>query len=821
MLLYIILSLLGLFILYWIYRYIMYKVRSRNNFAKSLDLVMLKICVPKKESQQDKEVDKEAFGATGGDFKEYCALGAQMFDSFLNIADFTKISPFLNGQPYMSLEIAVVDSLINLYCCVPRSAVRVIEKKITALYPDVFIEPVDGYNLFDDEFTFCGTYVHLARESMYPLRTFNQMSSEPLSDVLNSMSKLESSERAAIQIMIKPELSNWQSAGRSKAQDLLNSNENSGSSWNPLKWIRNFFELIFKGAENLMGSDDTPATDRLTQVKEEQISAFDTKNTKTGFDTIIRVVSGAKNPEDAGVNLGSILSCFTNYTYQDFNSFTIPEDYKFSSDYLFKQFIVRSFKKPLIYKFKKNILSVDELSSIFHVPSIRFSRVPNFAWQNYKIAPPPDNLPKEGLLLGHSTYRGVTREVFIQPEDRFRHFYVIGQTGTGKSSILQAMIRQDFRLGNGVCVIDPHGQLVDDLLPFIPKERADDVIIFNPADVERPMGFNLLEAESEDSRDMIALDAMNIMIKIFDEEIFGPRLQDYFRNGCLTLMEHPDGGALTDIVRLFTDNNFQTDCIKHVSNPIVRSFWENQMKNTSQEEKMRIIPYFAAKFGAFITNTMMRNILGQTKSSFDFSQVMNEQKILLMNLSKGLTGDINSKLLGLIIVSKLQMAAMMRQKMAKEDRKDFFLYIDEFQNYITDSIESILSEARKYRLGLNLAHQYISQLVDKNDEKIKNAVFGNVGSMMCYKIGAQDAEFMAKEMAPVFSDQDLINVDKYKGVLKLSIDSQPSKPFSFTPLSPYTEFGNPTLKEAFIELSRLKYGRDREFVSREILRKIG
>ncbi len=245
------------------------------------------------------------------------------------------------------------------------------------------------------------------------------------------------------------------------------------------------------------------------------------------------------------------------------------------------------------------------------------------------------------------------------------------------------------------------------------------------------------------------------------------------------------------------------------------------MANTGAREKQEMIPYFAAKFGAFITNTMMRNIIGQTKSAFDFGEVMQDGKILLMNLSKGLTGDINSKLLGMIIVSKLQMAAMRRQTMAQEDRTDFYLYIDEFQNYVTDAIESILSEARKYRLSLNIAHQYIGQLVEKQDEKIKNAVFGNVGTKMCYKIGAQDAEYIAKEMAPVFSDQDLVNIDKFKAVMKLSIDNQPSTPFSVIPLNPYLEQGNPELGRAIKELSRLKHGRDVEFVNREILRRIG
>ena len=341
------------------------------------------------------------------------------------------------------------------------------------------------------------------------------------------------------------------------------------------------------------------------------------------------------------------------------------------------------------------------------------------------------------------------------------------------------------------------------------------------------MGLNLLEGSTPEEQELVSMDAMNIMIKLFGEEIFGPRIQDYFRNGCLTLMSDPEGGAITDIVRLFTDDDYQRYKVEKVKNPIVKSFWENQMAKTGAREKQEMIPYLAAKFGQFVTNTMMRNIIGQAKSAFDFFKIMQEGKILLMNLSKGETGELNSKLLGLIVVSKLQMAALRRQRVDKKDRRDFFLYIDEFQNYVTDSIEVILSEARKYRLGLNMAHQYLAQLEDKGGglnkkgNSLKEAVFGNVGSILSYKIGAHDAEYMAKEMAPVFSDQDLINLDKFKAVMKLSIDTQPSRPFSITPVNPYLEEGDKSAAEAYKQLSRLKYGRDREFVDREILRRIG
>tara|TARA_B100000315_G_scaffold253861_1_gene293615 strand:- start:3163 stop:4338 length:1176 start_codon:yes stop_codon:yes gene_type:complete len=391
------------------------------------------------------------------------------------------------------------------------------------------------------------------------------------------------------------------------------------------------------------------------------------------------------------------------------------------------------------------------------------------------------------------------------------------------------MARQDFHNGKGVCVVDPHGSLIEDLLPYIPRERADDVIYFNPADTERPMGLNILEADSPEERDLVALDAMNMMVKMFGEEIFGPRIQDYFRNGCLTLMEdEEEGGAITDLVKLFTDEEWQKYKVTKVKNPIVRSFWEKQMAQTGQREKAEMIPYFAAKFGQFYTNALIRNIVGQTKSAFNVADCMNNSKILLMNLSKGLVGDINAQLLGMIAVSKIQVAAMRRQRMEKEARKDFFLYIDEFQNFVTPSIESILSEARKYRLGLILAHQYIDQL--EKDSKLsgavslKGAVFGNIGTMMFYKIGPQDAEVCGKEMAPAFSEQDLINVDAFHGAMKLSVNNQPSRPFSIEVPRPWldtTYQKDEQAAEAFKQLSRLTYGRQKDFVDREILRRIG
>ncbi len=800
-------------------------LRARANRARSLCMVFLKVLIPKKESKEDREKEGSTY-ASEKDFKEMIGVMTHFFEAIHSIHE-EDFKYRIIGQDFFSLEYAVFNNQIFLYVVVPRNLVPLIEKQITGFYPDAYIEEVPDNNMFKPNSRVAGCYMRMLKAPWFPLRTYQRMGSDPLNTLSNVLSKLGTDEGASIQIVVRPEGDGWQEKGRKRAEEIF-VHEKKFHWWNPISWLGTLFGISVRGAEDLKENMDTnKGSTRTTPMTDDQVKAIEEKNTKMGYESIIRIITAAPTYRQAKEQLINVRSGFSQYNTTDNNALVRTKYH--STKALVNNYILRTLKRPWIMRIlnRRTILSSEELASFFHFPNIRYNRGSPIAWQNFTIAPAPANLPSEGILIGYNQFRGQTRGVRIKREDRFRHFYVIGQTGTGKSSILQVMIRQDLANGDGLCVIDPHGSLIEDIMPFIPRERADDVIYFNPADLERPMGLNLLEASSDEEKDMVALDAMNIMIKLFDEEIFGPRIQDYFRNGCLTLMDDPEGGALTDIVRLFTDDDFQRYKTSKVKNPIVKSFWIHQMAKTGAREKQEMIPYFAAKFGAFVTNTMMRNIIGQTKSAFDFYKVMQEGKILLMNLAKGETGEINSKLLGLIIVSKLQMAALQRQRLEKKDRRDFFLYIDEFQNYVTESIEVILSEARKYRLGLNIAHQYLAQLEGTEAKKgarkvsLKDAIFGNVGSIMCYKIGAQDGEYMGKEMAPVFSDQDLINIDKYKACMKLSIDTQPSRPFSVTPVNPYTETGDKNLAEALKQLSRLKYGRPKEYVSREIIRRIG
>lgn len=806
--------------LYLLFELIKFLVHHHSDFERSLNMVFLKIMIPKKESKEDREEEQAAY-SSGKDFKEVLGIATHLFESLHSI--YTKgLKSYFTGQDFFSLEYAVVNNQTYFYIVVPRDLKSLVEKQITAFYPDSYVEQVQDYNIFKPDFKVVACTLQMTKDYMYPLKTYTRLNSDPLNNITNALSKLGFDDGAAIQILVRPLKDGWQHRGREEAKNIFSQKKTKKHfSLNPLMWLAAFFDFMVKG-EVGHGDKSDEASGRTTPMTDEEVKALEEKNSKIGYNALIRIIASAPSEREARSHLHNIKSTFVQYqspTSNGFDALKFVSEKKIIRDFIFRAFR-RTWRQVLAHQ--KNVLSSEELASLYHLPNIRYNKAPTIAWQNYKIAAPPANIPTEGILLGHTQYRGETKEIRMKREDRFRHFYVIGQTGTGKSSVLQVMIRQDLQNGDGIAVVDPHGSLVEDILPFIPRSRADDVIYFNPADMERPMGMNLLEGDSWEEKEYVAMEAMNIMIKLFNEEIFGPRIQDYFRNGCLTLMSDPEGGALTDIVRLFTDDDFQKLKVEHVKNPIVKSFWEHQMAKTGAREKQEMIPYFAAKFGQFVTNSMMRNIIGQARSAFNFSQVMNEQKILLINLSKGDVGEINSRLLGLIIVSKLQMAALARQKMPKDQRKDFFLYIDEFQNYVTDSIEVILSEARKYRLGLNMAHQYIAQLEGPDRKsKVKDAVFGNVGSMMSYKIGAQDAEYLAKEMAPVFSDQDLINLDKFKAVMKLSIDTQPSRPFSITPVNPYLEKGDFEAAEAYKQLSRLKYGRDREFVDREILRRIG
>jgi hypothetical protein len=799
---------------------IIYLSRQRADFKRSLNFIFLQVLIPKKESKEDMDREREQTS----EIRRVIGVAEHWFQTLYGIYSGEFKNKFTR-EDFLSCEYIATDGEIKFYIGCPRQLKSLIEKQITSFYPDAVIEETESPEIFKEKTHQSVAYLAGGKKFFYPLKTYQKFeSSDPMNNILNSLSNAsdENGNAAAVQFLIRPIKNDWQTKARKFSRELSEGSSGGMVWWNPFALLAGFVKIMVKGAQDKSEEDKTIKNDGASQ---EAVKGIEEKAEKVGFETIVRLVTSSPNKTQADVNLGSLGNAFAQYSSPSLNGLSSQKWY--SKRQLIRNFLFRSSVREIFdWKSQRLVLTPEELSSLFHFPHIRFNDIPGVKWQNYKIAKAPNDVAKKGLLIGHNVYRGTETPIYMHREDRFRHFYVIGQTGTGKSSIFQTMIRQDLRNGDGLCVIDPHGSLVESILPYIPKNRVDDVILFEPADLERPMGLNLLEAATPDEQEMVALDAMNLMIKLFNEETFGPRIQDYFRNGCLTLMSDPAGGCLTDMLRLFTDNAFQKLKVQHVKNPVVKAFWTKQMASTGQKEQQEMIPYFAAKFGQFSTNRMMRNIIGQTKSAFDFSKVMNEKKILLMNLSKGMTGEINSKLLGLMIVSKIQVAALRRQKELTDGGQpvDFFLYIDEFQNYVTDSIESILSEARKYRLSLNIAHQYVGQIDSSgkqgSDTNLKDAVFGNVGTMMCYKIGAQDAEYMAKEMSPVFSDQDLINIDAFKAAIKLAINGKPSRPFSLNVVKPWLEKGDAEVATAVKQISRLTYGRAVKYVEKEIFTRL-
>jgi len=823
-----------------------YSVRLIYQLRWARNLVCLKVTQPRQETHKDREE------ATEKDFREKIGVMDQLYRALHEIGEMNLgniIRSALFETDLVSFELFYEKEKINFYIVTNKYYAGVVEKQITSFYPDAYVEPMkDLPEPAPKKSKAKCFYFYQKKPKWRPIKTYKVLENDPLNSMTNVLSKLKKDDRASLQIILRPRkgshlIGGWQKTGRKALnRELLKKKKHFGIPG--FGWLISFLKVMIMGDDSALadlGTNQPGATggDPFTirdQATDENLKHIGEKLAQPAFDTIVRIV-GASDSEDAAEQItNGFATTFAMYKNEYLN--WLQNRRIIFLDKLNDKWMLFNFRNRLptqgffpLHE-KESLFVPEELASIFHFPTSRYNYTPLIEWLKYKILAPPVNLPKKEeapLLIGLNKYRGETKEVRIKANDRTRHFYMIGKSGSGKSALISYMARQDIANGDGVGVVDPHGDLIEDILKYIPKERAKDVIVFNPADLERPMGLNLLEANTPEEKDFASLAAMEIFIKLFGNEIFGPRIQHYFRNGCLTLMDDEEEGAtIIDLPRLFTDDEFSKYKIAKIKNPVVKSFWDREMAKTGAREKEEMIPYFSAKFGPFITNTMMRNIIGQKHSAFDFRKCMDEKKIILVNLSKGAVGDINAQLLGLIVVNKIQMAAMSRVDVPESQRPNFWLYVDEFQNFATDAFATILSEARKYHLGLIMAHQYIGQLTQQSnpegmsheDPRIRDAVFGNVGTMMNFKIGAADAEYMAKEYAPLLSEQDVINVANYSAYIKLNIDNTTTRPFSMSTI--WDETGkNEKVAGLIKEYSRLKYGRKREFVDQEISARIG
>ncbi len=812
--------LIAVFAAVFFYFYKRHVYHSKHILPRTMDWVFLEIQMPK-ETSPDKDQQRQK---TEEEKKALISVAEQLFTT---LSESGQSKGWLLGKDYYSFEIACTGKKISFFVNCPKHLQSLVEKQIQAQYPHAFIEQVKGYNPFQDGGEVETQELVLNKAYVYPFRTYKNTESDPLNSITNVMSKLTEEEGAAVQIIISPTGTSWQGRPRHMALEVQQGkNPELVQKGKIHKFAVGFARGVGKGlAGNPQGQPSHAHKDlsgygspiSLMPMQQEIVKKLEEKASRPGFKTNIRIITSSKIPGNAGRHMHNLLSSFLQFNMPPFNGLHVKNKKKSEvlRDYIFRVFRDEGFARSL--------LNTEELASLWHLPT-PYIETPNIKWLISKKAPPPVNMPEKGLLLGRNIYRNFETKVFIEREDRRRHMYIIGRTGSGKTEIMKYMSVQDIKNGEGLCVIDPHGDFIEDILPHVPKERAEDVILFEPFDMERPMGLNMLQVDSEEQKDFAVQEMISIFYKLVtDPAMLGPMFEHNMRNAMLTLMadeEHP--GTIADIPRIFTDTDFQKYKLSKVKDPVVRLFWEKEMAKTSDFHKSEMLGYLISKVGRFVENAMMRNIVGQPRSAFNFRKAMDEKKILLINLAKGKVGEINAKLLGLIIVSKLQMAALSRADTREAERKDFYLYVDEFQNFITDAFSSILSEARKYKLNLVIAHQYLGQLEQQAgaqgaaSKDLRDAVFGNAGTMVSFRIGAEDAEAMAKEFAPTFNEFDLVNVDRFNAYVKLMIQGTASKPFNMVTY-PLSRDSNEELAKKIRELSRLKFGRPRAEVEAEIL----
>ncbi|MDI6883180.1 MAG: type IV secretion system DNA-binding domain-containing protein [Patescibacteria group bacterium] len=788
----------GILILVIIGIFFLNKKKRKTQLFESLEMTLFEVKMPKYEKkEEERESQKEKI-------MRKIAMMEQVLVNFLTLK-----KKLFKEQERVALEIAseIGGEDISFYLAIPSERAALLEKYIQGVYPGAVVEEVpQDYTIFEPEGKVAGSFLKLQKTYYFPLNTYRDLASDPLATITNALGKIYPEEGAALQIILRPSsLKKMKEKGEKIISEMR-----KGKLFKQAKAEaeKSFFSEIFGSLlTSSKKKEEKSETEKMSAPDEATIEKIRVKIQKPIFEVNIRLVGVAKEQWRAEEILHYLEDSFSQF-FSPFNSLEAVKPKGRKLRKLIYDFSFRNFRSS-----QKNILNLEELTSIYHFP-LPHIETPHLRWVKTQEAPPPTELPSFGLVsIGKAVFRGEERPVFFaSQDDRRRHFYIIGQTGTGKTSLLREMIRQDIEKGEGVGVIDPHGDLIEATLANIPTERIEEVVLFEPFDMARPCGLNMLEWTTAEQKDFAVSEMITIFSKLFPPEIIGPMFEHYMRNAMLALMADKETpGTLVEIPRIFTDKDFMENRLKKVTDPLVRNFWQKEWAQTTGATRSDMLGYVVSKVGRFVENEMMRNIIGQSSSGFDLEKIMNEGKIFLANLSKGLTGEINSSLLGLTLVSKMQIAAMRRGRIPEEQRKDFYLYIDEFQNFTTDSIATILSEARKYRLNLILAHQFMPQLT----EEIRNAVIGNVGSIACFRVGTGDAEFLEKQFEPEFSRFDLVNLDNFQLITKMMIENRISSAFKVKAIPP--QKGNLEIVGLVKKLSKLKYGKPKEVVEKEIL----
>lgn len=765
---------------------------------KALHMKLFEIVLPEAGEGQVKQM------------KEMMGLMEQWYASMQALA-----SDATNKEKnYYSLELAVANGSTTavFYCAVHIDYAPLFEKVVLGVFPTARVnECKEDYNIFHNNSIVACSYASHKTHPALPIKTYAEMEGDPMALIISSFTKIaKDNEGLALQILVRPAGDVFAKRFGEMLED-LRKGETLKRVLDKQSLLKESFHIlgeIFSSAKT-KEEIEKEKEKKTTHVDENATKLVQEKLSKTIIETNIRIISSSPSLARTQAIRSDLEASFAQFAEVNGNSIKWEEVEGNKQKALLHRYSYRLWNEDESYP-----LNLSELASLFHFP-MQTKDVGNVREASYTQAPAPLDMVPDGIVMGVNKYRGTETEVRFGREDRMRHMYLIGQTGTGKTTTLKTMIIQDIKNGDGCCFIDPHGTDIVDILANIPAERAKDVIYFDPAYMPRPMGLNMLEYDRNqpETKTFVVNELLGIFDKLFDMKATGgPGFEQYFRNATLLVMEHPESGnTLLDISRVFSDKDFRDYKLSKCQNPLIKQFWQNAEKTTGDQGLQNWTQYVNSKFDVFMSNDIMRPIIAQEKSAFNFREIMDTKKILLVNLSKGRLGDKNAALLGLIIVGKFSQAALAR--VDTNVRPDFFLYIDEFQNVTTPAIASILSEARKYRLSLTMAHQYIGQL----SEDIKGAVFGNVGSMVVYRVSPDDAHYLESKFAPTFSASDLMKIENYHAYINMLVQGSPKKPFDIS-ATPAPK-GDITKIDALKELSYLTYGRPVEEVTAEIMRK--
>ena len=781
------------------------KMRKAKKYERGLKMVPLLIHLPPSTE------DIEAGSRDERDIANEAISKAQVMYSILSSTITKGFKTKIYGQRHFSFEIIAANGVVRYYAIVPAVLTETVVQAVQSAYPTARLEEKREENIFRggggiDAVT--GAELTLNKESFLPIATYEDTKRDAQMAILNALSGLNKGEGAAVQVLFRPAQKTWFDKAKQYIENVQTGKKTTKSVG---AGLGDFAVDLIRAPFEVPGEHEKKeeTTTSISGVKQDEVNAVTNKMRYPVFETLIRVISSAESEPRSQAITNSILSSFSQFNSPELNSFKVEparDVKKLVVDYTFRFFPLGT---------RENVLNSVELASVYHLPEQNAIPSTSVERQLVKQVDGPAKLATEGLFLGTNEYRGQKKAIFLQEKDRRRHTYIIGQTGMGKSVFLENLAFQDMCDGRGFAFIDPHGDAVEALLKRVPEERIDDVIYFDPADIEHPVGMNMFEYTSEDQKDFIVQEGISMLQSLFDPQnqgFFGPRGQHMFRNAALLLMSDPAGATFIDIPQCFTDPEFVKEKLKYVTDKAVYDYWTKEFPDSKKSsDSGEVITWFASKWGPFIANTIMKNTLGQVKSGFNIRDIMDHKKIFLVNLSKGRLGDINANLLGMIFVMKFQQAAMSRQDIPEEERQDFCLYVDEFQNFATDSFESILSEARKYRLNLIVANQFMTQLTDK----IREALLGNVGTIICGRIGVTDAELMVKAFTPTFTAEDLTKTPNFAAVAKVMMFDMPSAPFTMQ-LPPPMGDPNDELMESLKAYSATKYGKTRAEVEKEI-----